>query len=374
MIELLEHYFIVLIQCVGAIYFGLGIVLLFGKVPLAAEYLPYRKAKRCLAITYFIMGFNLVVYLAISSSADWKALNPYIKCTDFIFFYLEAIFFFSTFFYLLDEKYMSWRNFRKGWAIFLLSVVLMITSTIGVFGKVDAWVSWFPFFILFVQYVLFLRRFYILYNEKRRKLENYFAEDMQQFMSWIKKSIILVILTNVLSFTTLLGGIIYNYLFQVYVISANFYIAISFINYAAMYGKLNSAEVTDKERMETDTKEQKISRTDNYEQLFGEQVKRWLSEKRFLAPQLTIDDLAAEMGTNKLYMSRYINRKHGTNFSTWITKLRLEEAKSYMRENPNVKQEEVAIYSGFSSSSYFSRVFSRFESKTPAAWRKEQNV
>lgn len=374
MIELLEHYFIVLIQCVGAIYFGLGIVLLFGKVPLAAEYLPYRKAKRCLAITYFIMGFNLVVYLAISSSADWKALNPYIKCTDFIFFYLEAIFFFSTFFYLLDEKYMSWRNFRKGWAIFLLSVVLMITSTIGVFGKVDAWVSWFPFFILFVQYVLFLRRFYILYNEKRRKLENYFAEDMQQFMSWIKKSIILVILTNVLSFTTLLGGIIYNYLFQVYVISANFYIAISFINYAAMYGKLNSAEVTDKERMETDTKEQKISRTDNYEQLFGEQVKRWISEKRFLAPQLTIDDLAAEMGTNKLYMSRYINRKHGTNFSTWITKLRLEEAKSYMRENPNVKQEEVAIYSGFSSSSYFSRVFSRFESKTPAAWRKEQNV
>lgn len=374
MIELLEHYFIVLIQCVGAIYFGLGIVLLFGKVPLAAEYLPYRKAKRCLATAYFIMGLNLIVYLVISSSADWKVLNPYIKCADFIFFYLEAIFFFSTFFYLLDEKYMSWRNFRKDWAVFLTSVVLMITSTIGVFGKVGAWVSWFPFFMFFVQYVMFLKRFYILYNEKRRKLDNYFAEDMQQVMSWIKKSIILIILTSILSFTTLLGGVVYNYLFQVYVISANFYIAISFINYAAMYGKLNSAEVTDRERMETDTEEQKSSKTDNYEQLFGEQVKRWLSEKRFLAPQLTIDDLAAEMGTNKLYMSRYINRKHGDNFSTWITKLRLEEAKSYMRENPNVKQEEVAIHSGFSSSSYFSRVFSRFESMTPAAWRKEQNV
>lgn len=374
MIELLEHYFNVLIQCAGAIYFGLGIVLLFGKVPLAAEYLPYRKAKRCLATTYFIMGLNLVVYLVISSSADWKALNPYIKCADFIFFYLEAIFFFSTFFHLLDEKCMSWRNFRKDWAVFLASVVLMITSTIGVFGKVDAWVSWFPFFMFFVQYVMFLKRFYILYNEKRRKLDNYFAEDMQQFMSWIKKSIILIILTSVLSFTTLLGGVIYNYLFQIYVISANFYIAISFINYAAMYGKLNSAEVTDRERMETDTEEQKISQADNYEHLFGEQVKRWLSEKRFLAPQLTIDDLAAEMGTNKLYMSRYINRKHGDNFSTWITKLRLEEAKSYMRENPNVKQEEVAIHSGFSSSSYLSRVFSRFESMTPTAWRKEQNV
>lgn len=221
---------------------------------------------------------------------------------------------------------------------------------------------------------MLLRRFYILYNEKRSKLDNYFAEEMQQFMLWIKKSVILIILTSVLCFTTLLEGIIYNYFFQVYVVSVNFYIAISFINYASMYGKLNSAEVTDRERMETDTEKLKSSKTDNYEQLFGEQVKRWIAEKRFLAPQLTIDDLAAEMGTNKLYMSRYINRKHGTNFSTWITKLRLEEAKSYMRENPNVKQEEVAIYSGFSSSSYFSRVFSRFESKTPAAWRKEQNV
>lgn len=211
MIELLEHYFNVLILCVGAIYFGLGIVLLFGKVPLAAEYLPYRKAKRCLATTYFIMGLNLVVDLALSSSADWKELNPYIKCADFIFFCLEAIFFFSTFFYLLDEKYMSWRNFSKDWIVFLTSVALMITSTIGVFGKAGAWVSWFPFFIFFVQYVLLLRRFYILYNEKRSKLDNYFAEEMQQFMLWIKKSVILIILTSVLCFTTLLEGIIYNY-------------------------------------------------------------------------------------------------------------------------------------------------------------------
>ena len=240
MIELLEHYFNVLILCVGAIYFGLGIVLLFGKVPLAAEYLPYRKAKRCLATTYFIMGLNLVVDLALSSSADWKELNPYIKCADFIFFCLEAIFFFSTFFYLLDEKYMSWRNFSKDWIVFLTSVALMITSTIGVFGKAGAWVSWFPFFIFFVQYVLLLRRFYILYNEKRSKLDNYFAEEMQQFMLWIKKSVILIILTSVLCFTTLLEGIIYNYFFQVYVVSVNFYIAISFINYASMYGKLTA--------------------------------------------------------------------------------------------------------------------------------------
>ena len=73
-------------------------------------------------------------------------------------------------------------------------------------------------------------------------------------------------------------------------------------------------------------------------------------------------------------MSRYINRKYGVNFSAWVTQLRLQEAKAYMMENPNVKQEEVAFHSGFSSSSYFSKVFSRIEGKTPAVWRKEMQM
>lgn len=79
------------------------------------------------------------------------------------------------------------------------------------------------------------------------------------------------------------------------------------------------------------------------------------------------------MGTNKLYMSRYINRKYEVNFSTLITRLRLSEAKEYMLAHPNVKQEE-ALHSGFSSSSYFSKVFSREEGITPVLWRKAQAV
>ena len=70
-------------------------------------------------------------------------------------------------------------------------------------------------------------------------------------------------------------------------------------------------------------------------------------------------------------MSRYINGKYHVNFSSWITDLRIAEAKEYMRLHPNVKQEEVAFHSGFSSSSYFSKVFSRMEGMTPAAWRRE---
>lgn len=374
MMDFLEHYFYVLIQCVCAVYFAIGVVLSFWKVPLTTEYVPYRNAKRCLATTFFLMGLNLLAWLQVSNRNDWVVLNPLVKCVDFVFFYLEAVFFCYTFYYLVNEKCMTWRKVIKDWAIFFTSSLLMVLSVSNVLGMLSPWIGILPFLAFFVQVVIFLRRFHDLYEEKRKKLDDYFADDMQLYMFWTKKSLFFIILTGILSFASLFFGIIYNYLFQVYVVSANFYIAISFMNYAQLYGQLNMAEVKETDRIETKNEEQKTSSIANYEQLFGEHVAQWLQDKKYLASQLTIDDMAGEMGTNKLYMSRYINRKYGVNFSAWITQLRLEEAKTYMIENPNVKQEEVAFHSGFSSSSYFSKVFSRIEGKTPAVWRKEMQT
>ena len=55
------------------------------------------------------------------------------------------------------------------------------------------------------------------------------------------------------------------------------------------------------------------------------------------------------------------------------TELR-QHTREYMLAHPNVKQEEVALHSGFSSSSYFSKVFSREEGITPVLWRKAQTA
>lgn len=368
--DLLEYYFKVLILCASAFYFAISVILSFFKVPRTEGYRPYRKARRCLAINYIIIVLNLVTWLMISSSKDWDVLNPYIKCADFIFFYLEAIFFCYSFAYLVNEQYMARHNVVKDGLIFVMSSCLMALSVFLPLGAVSSCLSVIAFLAFFAQVVIFLFRFHELYAEKNRMLEDYFAEDMQRFMFWTKKSLFFIVLIGVLSFSTLLFGVIYNYLFQLYAISVNFYIAISFINYAQLYGRLIQAEVTEQDRMDTTAEEQKNSSIDNYESLFGKHVEQWISEKKYLEAQLTIEDMAGEMGTNKLYMSRYINSKYGASFSAWITQLRLEEAKNYMLQNPNVKQEEVAFHSGFSSSSYFSKVFSRVEGMTPAAWRK----
>ena len=111
------------------------------------------------------------------------------------------------------------------------------------------------------------------------------------------------------------------------------------------------------------------SKLENYENLFGARLQQWVDDKKYLSSQLTIDSLASEMGTNKVYLSRYINGKHAVNFSTWITTLRIKEAQAYMLAHPGATLEEVAYHVGFSSASYFSRVFSRIVKTSPTIWR-----
>lgn len=367
----LEHYFYILIQCVGAIYCGLSVVLMRFGVPHTEDYLPYRKAKRCLAACYLVMALNLFAYLAVANSESWLRLSPYVKGCDFVFFYIEILLFCYSFIYLVDARYVVKGRIGKDICTFVLSSALMMVSVWMGAGLVSVCLSVVSFLMFFVQIGVFLSRFQRLYAKKQSELNNYFSEDMQLFMFWIKKSLFFIVLTFVLGCSTLLFGLIYNYLYQIYVVTANFYIATSFINYFQLYGKLNCAVVTEQDVEETLMEEQKNDNVENFELRFGQHVEQWVSEKKYLESQLTIEDLATTMGTNKLYMSRYINTKYNATFRAWITGLRMEEAKNYMRQNPNLKMEEVAFHSGFSSLSYFSKVFSRTEGMTPIAWRKE---
>lgn len=65
-------------------------------------------------------------------------------------------------------------------------------------------------------------------------------------------------------------------------------------------------------------------------------------------------------------------RNDGVNFSVWICKLRLAEAKKQMQDLPNKKLEDIAFSVGFSSASYFSKVFSLHEGIPPARWRQKK--
>ncbi len=83
-------------------------------------------------------------------------------------------------------------------------------------------------------------------------------------------------------------------------------------------------------------------------------------ERIWLNPQLTLSDLAAEVGTNRTYLSNYLNNTLHTNFYDYINGFRLKAALDKLN-NPETAttMAELAETCGFNSISTFRRVFVR---------------
>lgn len=97
-----------------------------------------------------------------------------------------------------------------------------------------------------------------------------------------------------------------------------------------------------------------------------------LREKVYLNPDLNIWDISARIGTNRTYLSGYINRSYGQNFSMYINRFRVEEAKM-MLQNPDWDKyslETIGEKCGFGSHNNFIRVFREFENQTPGRFRE----
>lgn len=94
----------------------------------------------------------------------------------------------------------------------------------------------------------------------------------------------------------------------------------------------------------------------------------------FTKKDLKISDLATEIGTNRTYISNYINRTYQCSFSDMVNKLRIEYAQQLIKSSAKgTKITQIADESGFASEQSFYRNFKKFTGMTPAEWQKDYN-
>ena len=367
--NILQHYFAELIQCTGAAYFTICIILALIKSPSTAIYKPYRIAKWLLCGTFACMAVNLSLW-CIYNTGDWNCFNYNIAVVDIILFFLEYMLLCNSYCILLNKDY------ARPWRIVTDMSLWFITSIITLSALIPRFAAHRNILILsglvmLIGYIgWFVYSFYRQYRRYSNMLDNYFSNDMQRFARWTSRSVAMCIVSWCIAILSMFGDIYLNWLYQFYVISLHIYIAVSFINYAERYGDLAKADPSNVSNEEKSSSE--VITTDTTEKnSLEKRIEKWLDEKKYLSEQLTIDDLAMAIGTNKNYLSYHINEKYGMSFSSWISDMRICEAKKQMKEFPDRKLETIAYSSGFSSASYFSKVFSLHEGMSPTKWRKE---
>lgn len=98
-----------------------------------------------------------------------------------------------------------------------------------------------------------------------------------------------------------------------------------------------------------------------------------LEKQYYLTENLNLTMLASLIGTNRTYLSRFINTKLNTTFYDYINTFRVEHAMRLLRDS-NSKQslEEVAYQSGFGSYTTFNRFFKKRYNTTPGGFRARE--
>ncbi|MEH7389391.1 helix-turn-helix domain-containing protein [Bacillus sp. JJ1474] len=95
-------------------------------------------------------------------------------------------------------------------------------------------------------------------------------------------------------------------------------------------------------------------------------------ENHYGNSELSLDKVAEYVNRSPAYLSNLFSRKHGTSFRQILTNIRINKAQRYLIET-NLSIQEIAERTGFTTSSYFGKIFKEVTGTTPREFRTSRD-
>ncbi len=135
------------------------------------------------------------------------------------------------------------------------------------------------------------------------------------------------------------------------------------------FGSLNSFNYNSAKRIEAPESPVQSDQNPTEDNALSADFKRLMNDKKlFLQPNLTLEDVADILHSNKTYVSRMVNNSYGQGFSELMNRMRVDYAKEYILSHRSARQSEIARNCGFLSASSFNTVFKKVTGTTPKIW------
>lgn len=103
----------------------------------------------------------------------------------------------------------------------------------------------------------------------------------------------------------------------------------------------------------------------------GATLEKWCDDRMYKDCNVTIYSLAANLGCKKNELTEYFNLSQHTNFRTWLSDIRFNEAVRMMKENPEFSNDAISTECGFSSHTQIYRIFKQKTGLSPSQWREQ---
>lgn len=338
----------------------LGVFSLTLHTPKDDEYSNFKRARQILGAAFlFAAGYCVVRLLLPYKSGDY---------TTFWLFVLASLIFswmtYKAFLVLIssDEK------LRRGFVIdgVIPMLMLVIAGVLGLFVPSIRHIIEIAFGVIFIAKAI--RMFYICDREWRKvnkKLKETY--DASPDIRWMR---VLLWLSFLFSLSTLWS--FYNttvaLVMSVVAPMMFVYMLLKIVNYLPKKIEEMRRQEAAELLIAAESNEKAKDLAEKIEPL----VAQWVAAKHFTEANLSIKDVAQQMGTNHSYLSQYLNNYLNTSFQVWLNTLRIEESKIIL-EKENIPIEDVGIRVGIPQSYNFSRWFKQVTDTTPFKYRKQTN-
>lgn len=338
----------------------LGVFSLTLHTPKDDEYSNFKRARQILGAAFlFVAGYCVVRLILPYKSGDY---------TTFWLFVLVSLIFswmiYKAFLVLIgsDEK------LRRGFVIdgVIPMLMLVIAGVLGLFVPSIRHIIEIAFGVIFIAKAI--RMFYICDSEWRKvnkKLKETY--DASPDIRWMR---VLLWLSFLFSLSTLWS--FYNttvaLVMSVVAPMMFVYMLLKIVNYLPK----KIEEMRRQEAAELLIAAESSERAKDLAEKIEPLVAQWVAAKHFTEANLSIKDVAQQMGTNHSYLSQYLNNYLNTSFQVWLNTLRIEESKIIL-EKENIPIEDVGIRVGIPQSYNFSRWFKQVTDTTPFKYRKQTN-
>lgn len=103
----------------------------------------------------------------------------------------------------------------------------------------------------------------------------------------------------------------------------------------------------------------------------GAALEKWCDDRMYKDCNVTIYSLAANLGCKKNELTEYFNLSQHTNFRTWLSDIRFNEAVRMMKENPEFSNDAISTECGFSSHTQIYRIFKQKTGLSHSQWREQ---
>lgn len=361
--------------------FVLAFLLFLINVPNSEHSRKLVKAKNTIAMCFFISSILFFVCYTYSGIQDYEVFSSLMM---FVVTAISSAILSFSLMNLLEEGDND--KFYLNLAVIVIFSCILMRSFWMEPGPLRTFILAESVILFIINCLIHIVLFHRTYLRSVQKIEQYYDEEENNKMKWIRFCYVMMMLTEmfVLVYMLLPRGFMKVYtiwyaLFMLY-FSANF---ISFLGSnkllldAFAYKTLSGQEILERierrKRMKKGAKDSQVTDSQLTElemNKIDRSLAQWVKEKKFRAYDKTREEIAKELNTSKELLHMFFVTRMSVDFKTWRTRLRIEEAKSLLLDNPEMSINIVAELSGFSDRSNFHRQFTKIVGCSPKQWRE----